>query len=360
MYTHKSNSNFNKGNVSEKFRVGAGNGIVLVDYKVKTEIVDYLFNNIDLSKYRYNMLSNLQKLEFLKSSPHYVAPNYKGINYLMIFKSINNNKYCVLIPKKNLSYHRNQCNVKNLFVIRLKVDVNDSMFNGTIFDGKVISTKEENSDIINNNIINLFLIKDCYYLMGNNIEGMEMKQKMTHLNTIIKNNFNGKNTCNNFEFKLNNLLEYSSLEQIIDNIKNKKTKIKTVGLEFFPKFSGITIVYLSEKNSDKNMTIVNNDNTTNINTVESFTYNLIHNLTTVLDTRVYPYEHSKKIRKLYLEKTEISDVYEVIDEDEKIGIAHIPNYKISKMCRENIKNKTLVKCCYNDKFKKWIPLEILQ
>jgi hypothetical protein len=358
MYSHKSNNNFRKSNIiSEKFRVGASNGIVLTDYKVKNEIVDYLFNNVDLSKYRYNMLSNLQKLEFLKSSPHYVAPNYKGINYLMIFKSINNNKYCVLIPKKNLSYHRNQCNVKNLFVIRLKVDVADSMFNGTIFDGKVISTKDETDE---NNIINLFLIKDCYYLMGNNLEGMEMKQKMMHLNTIIKNNFNGKNSCNNFEFKLNNLLEYSSLEQIIDNIKNKKTKIKTVGLEFFPKYSGITIVYLSEKNSDKNMTIVNNDNTNNINTVESFTYNLIHNLTTVLDNRVYSYENSKKIRKLYLEKTEISDVYEVMDEDEKIGIAHIPNYKISKMCRENIKTKSLVKCCYNDKFKKWIPLEILQ
>jgi hypothetical protein len=339
---------------SEKFRVGAGNGIVLADYKVKTELVDYLFNNVDLSKYRYNMLSNLQKLEFLKSSPHYVAPNYKGINYLMIFKSINNNKYCVLIPKKNLSYHRNQCNVKNLFVIRLKVDVADCMFNGTIFDGKVISTKEEDSD----NIINLFLIKDCYYLMNNNIEGMEMKQKMMHLNTIIKNNFNGKNTCNNFEFKLNNLSDYTNLEQIIDNIKNRKTKIKTVGLEFFPKFSGITIVYLSEKSSDKNMTIQTNDNINN-NCVESFTYNLIHNLTSVLESRIYSYENSKKIRKLYLEKTDISDVYEVIDEDEKIGIAHIPNYKISKMCRENIKNKSLVKCCYNDKFKKWIPLEIL-
>jgi hypothetical protein len=230
------------------------------------------------------------------------------------------------------------------------------MFNGTIFDGKVISTKEENT----NNLINLFLIKDGYYLMGNNIEGMEMKQKMMHLNTIIKNNFNGKNTCYNFEFKLNNLVEYSNLESIVENIKNNKTKIKTVGLEFFPKYSGITIVYLSEKNSDKNMTIqTNNDNSVNINSVESFTYNLIHNLTSVLDTRIYPYENGKKIRKLYLEKTDISDVYEVIDEDEKIGIAHIPNYKISKMCRESIKNKTLVKCCYNDKFKKWIPLEIL-
>jgi hypothetical protein len=355
MYSHKSNnSNFRRNNVvHEKFKVGASNGLVITDNRIKTELVDYLFNNVDLSKYRYNMLSNLQKLEFLKTNPHYVAPNYKGINYLMVFKSINNNKYCVLIPKKNLSYHRNQCNVKNLFVIRLKVDVAESMFNGTILDGKVISSNEED------NLINLFLIKDCYYLMGNNLEGMEMKQKMMHMNTIIKNNFNGKNTCNNFEFKLNNLLEYQSLEQIIENIKNKKTKIKTVGLEFFPKYSGITIVYLSEKNSDKNMTIQSNNSEVVHNSVESFTYNLIHNLTSVLEGRVYPYENSKKIRKLYLEKTEISDVYEVLDEDEKIGIAHIPNFKISKMCRENIKNKSLVKCCYNDKFKKWIPLEIL-
>jgi len=65
---------------------------------------------------------------------------------------------------------------------------------------------------------------------------------------------------------------------------------------------------------------------------------------------------------LYIEK-KVNDKIEIESknkEDLKIGIAHIPNLKISFYCAEHIKNDfTLVKCIYHNKFQKWIPLEIV-
>ena len=64
--------------------------------------------------------------------------------------------------------------------------------------------------------------------------------------------------------------------------------------------------------------------------------------------------------KLKLEKTDISDVYQIYNkDDEKLGIAHIPNLKISLYCKKIFedKNKEYFNCIYNNHFKKWIPLK---
>ena len=48
------------------------------------------------------MLNHLDKLKFLKQNPHYVTPNYKGFNYLMLFMKIDKINHCVLIDKKKI------------------------------------------------------------------------------------------------------------------------------------------------------------------------------------------------------------------------------------------------------------------
>ena len=50
------------------------------------------------------------------------------------------------------------------------------------------------------------------------------------------------------------------------------------------------------------------------------------------------------------------NVHEDIDEP-KLGIAHIPNLKISHMCNENIQDSPVrFTCRYDKSFKKWIPI----
>ena len=101
-------------NIMEKktFKFGMADSLIINDLGLKSKIIDFLFSSIDLSEYRYNMLNNLQKLQFLKENEHYVTPNFMGYNYLLLFLTVDGNKFCVAIDKKRLSYHKNQVNLK--------------------------------------------------------------------------------------------------------------------------------------------------------------------------------------------------------------------------------------------------------
>ena len=113
------------------------------------------FNSLDLSKFRYNMLVNLQKLNFLKDQEHYVTPNFHGYNYLLIFLAIDDVKYSVAIEKKKLSYHKNQVDIKNINMYKIMISANHAIFKGTIFDCKLINisdSKRNNSQKDEQNI----------------------------------------------------------------------------------------------------------------------------------------------------------------------------------------------------------------
>ena len=84
-------------------------------------------------------------------------------------------------------------------------------------------------------------------------------------------------------------------------------------------------------------------------------------LISYLKTRTYDYEINGKKRNLYIKSTDTSDVYFIYEnsnDTEKIGIAYIPNLKISHYLKENVSDGlNHMKCIYNNKFNKWIPLE---
>ena len=331
--------------MNKKTRFAGSDGYIINDIETKNKIIDYLFDSLDLSKFRYIMLDNLQKLKFLKENPHHVTPNFKGSTYFLIFTKINKVNHCIAIDRKKLSYHKDKVNVKNIFMVKVKATVSESIFRGSIFDCKLIFTKNDNK------FYNYMLIKDCMKLMGNNLLDMEMKNKMIHLNSIINNQF-GKNPCPNFIFKVNKLYNYNELEDLINNVI-PSCSIPVQGIVFYPKFSGVTMVYI-KKEQDK-VEIKNNKS------VENESYHMIYNLPKFLKTRLYSYENCGKKKRLWLKKTNISDVYDVLEnkDSNRLGIAHIPNLKISHLCKENINDEPVkFLCTYNKKFKKWIPIEL--
>jgi len=347
----------------------------LIDNQLKNKIIDYLYSKIDLSNYRYCMLNTIQKLNFLQENIHYVSPNFKGLNYLLIMVIINNQNYCVIIDRKKLSYHKNQLNIKSLQIIQLKINIienlnndnkSNSLYNGTIIDGKLIN--------YNNNYI--FLIQDCLYLIGHKLTKMEMNVKIKYFNSIINNNFNQKindnlnddnlydhlnntNICMNFNFKLNKLYDYNDLNYLINNLN--KIKLQTSGLIFYPKLSGINIIHIEKKIDKIDYTISNSNN----EIIDNKSFNIIHNYVDFLKSRIYSYEYidnNTNIKKLWLNKSTIPDVFYVYEnnndnENNKIGIALIPNLKLSHLC-DNLINENAVQfnCIYCNKFKKWIPI----
>ena len=330
--------------MGRKINIGNDEGILLIDNDIKNKILDYLFNTINLSKLRYGILDSIQKLKYLQENEHYATPNYKGVNYFLLFTTIVDKHYAVLINRKKLSYHRNQVDIKNVFIVKIQVNTNMNIFTGTLFDGKII--KKDNKYH--------FLIHDCFSIMGKKMFDMEMDQKMLYLNDVINTNLS-QNSSNNFTFKLNKLYKYCDLPELIEKII-PLCGIESNGIIFYPKKSGNSIIYIDKK-QDK-VTIESSQN----EVVESKTFDLIYNFTDFLKSRVYSYEKESKHKIFLISKTSIPDVFELYNkkDEPKIGIAHIPNLKISQYCDNNINTPfTKVNCVYNGDFDKWIPLNII-
>ena len=324
-------------------KFGESDAIVINDLDFKNKIIDYLFNTIDISKYRYNMLENLQQLNFLKLNEHYLSPNFKGYNYFLIFYKYNSIQYCVAVDRKNLSYHRDKVDIKKVPIFKIKVMTTPSIFRGTIMDCKLIK--------------NIMIIKDCFQLMGNMIIDMDMMNKMIHLDSIIMNQFQ-KEYCSNFTFKINKLYQYNMLTEVIQNII-PQCSLEIQGLIFLPKLSGISIIYVDKKtHANENKVEITQQN----KTIVTENNHMVHDLKKFLLSRNYSYENNGKKKNLIIEKTNMIDVYNVyekIDDEDKIGIAHIPNLKISKYCYENIIDKHMCQCIFHNEFNKWIPLKLV-
>ena len=326
-------------------KLGDAEGQLINDYDFKNNIIDYLFNTIDISKYRYNLLENITQLNFLKLNEHYISPNFKGSNYFAIFNKYNNIPYCAFIDKKNLSYHREKIDIKKIPIFKVKINTSPSIFRGTIIDCK-----------LNKNIM---IIKDCFQMMGNMIIDMDMCEKMLYIDSIIIEQFQ-KNYSNNFTFKINKLYKNNMLHELITNII-PKCSIDIQGLIFLPKQSGVSIIFI-----DKNTQIVdiksdasNASNISNTSNTSNTSYHIIHDLKNFLLSRTYAYELTGVKKNLMVERTDIMDVYNVYENTNKLGIAHIPNMKISQYCNENIKEKELCQCVFYNNFNKWIPLKLI-
>lgn len=349
----------------KKIVFGNSDGYIVDEY-IKNKAIDYIYSKLNLSNHRYIMLNTIQKLKFLQDNEHYVSPNFKGYNYLMLMFSLDERQYCLVVDRKKLSYHKEQLDMKTIQIVQLNIKVSKIIFSGTIFDGKLIQT--------NNGYI--FLIQDCFYLMGKQMLKMELSQKMNHLDTILKTHFkkdinindtndsdfqnrysknqSSTSQCTNFDFKLNKLYKYEELEDLINNLPN--LPINTNGIIFYPKFSGITNIHIEKKVEKVEI------NTNNKEIIEQKSYHIIHDFVNFLKSRSYSYETNNKTKVIWLHRTSIADVYDIAEAEngEKQGIALIPNLKISQMCDELIGDKPVkFNCIFCNRFKKWIPLNVI-
>jgi hypothetical protein len=125
------------------------------------------------------------------------------------------------------------------------------------------------------------------------------------------------------------------------------------GLLFLPFYSGISVLYIEKKIEKVDIDSKQSEK------VENISYDIISNFTKFLEQRTYSYEKNNKTKILWIKKTNIPDVYYLYEnkEENKIGIAHIPNIKISLYCSKVIGDQPMkFNCIYNNKFDKWIPL----
>ena len=295
--------------MTNKISFGNGVGYKITDFNTKKKILDFLYKNVDTFKIKTSEIKEEKDLMNIKNNRYYIYPNISGKDYIFIAKKIKNIFYAVLIDKDNLKDDIN-LNYNSIDIIGLKIRLSLSVYDGTIFDGR----------LVNLGGTSIFIINDSYLINGKEIKLRKDREELYHFindSLIIDDNMNP------ISFKINKLYDLSDIDTIV-NDKIKNSKYNVTSLTFTPEEENVKYIHEICKVSEKNVKM-------------SFLAKLIN--------------------------VDVVNLYAIDDNNEKrkIGIAHIPTIKSSHICNQHIPSDDYVKvvCKLNTNFRKWQPIEII-
>lgn len=276
--------------------------------EIKKKIFKYLYTNIDIKKVNQTCISNETDLGYIKNNDYIICPKLKGTRIWIIFTIIDEICYAVNFKKYNKK-------ISDIYIHPINILIHKSLYLGTIMEGVIIK-----------NGSNIMIVVDEIYILSGVDQLLKSKcERLKHISNIFQENI--KNISNFFiHVTLFYKINEKSLEELYIKIKSDPD---ICGINFYPNIYGKKNYYYLISPDD-----------------------LIDDIVTV--------------GNFFIQKTKNPDVYPLFipGNDNKIGIAYIPNEKTSKMCRQWFKNtketKILIKChMHNTNSKKWIPIEII-
>jgi hypothetical protein len=306
-------------NTSNALNLGYFKSKLITDIKIKNHIINFIYSNVNVYNFRYKIIDSKDILDEIKNNKEnmYLVPHFQGYNFYVIFTKYNDLHLCVLIDKKNIKYKKEQINMRDLSMYQINVKCSPNIFKNTFFDGRIIRKNEEN----------IFLIQDCYLLENEKLFTERMSSKLENIDKYLNEKFYDNN------MKLNVIKLYS-----IDEIINVAEKIKTTdytinGFIFLPSRSGMNYLYVNNHEIE----ILKNE---------------------------LPKSNIKYDKDIFIiKKTLMREVFDVIDieTEKRLGICYIKDIKKSHEMKNLFKDKIYhrMKCNYNNKFKKYEPLEIV-
>lgn len=332
---------------------------------IKTELIDYIYSLLNMSKYRYKLIEYESDLEALNCSntsvsntnystystySYMVSPNYSGISCLVVFKKLNDMCYAYIIEKQKLSYSRRRVFINDVNIIKLEEEILDpKLFDGTIFDCILLFNKKT------------LILNDVYFFRGSDMRREKTKNKLLYMRKYFE-----KNKFNNIEIVINKLYELKDIGILVSTfIPNSKLSNSIKGLAFYPDTVEdkdnilIKLIYLFNNCSKDIIENIKNETTNDM---------FIFNKTLEDNVEI----EDGRIAHLRLKQTETPDVYQltlgsIIVKDNKkfmlykqIGIACIPSLECSVMCKKLIENTDngiiVMECKYHNG--KWIPIKL--
>ena len=350
----------------------------------KQNLINFIYDNVDVSRFRYDILQYESDLPKLLENKYFVSANFSGSNCLLVFCKIRDKYHSFLVDRKTLSYNINKINFNNINLINVKVKLDIDIYKGSIFDGIYIQTKHEKT----------FVITDVYMFKGNDFTNSQIDSKLITLRTYLISNYNTKDPNNTIIIAVNKLYKLEEINELIkiDIPKIKDFVIKSVC--FYPEISGTKSIFKFDNKFQNTNIKTNNFQNTNIKTNNFQNTNIKTNNfqnTNIQDqNQIQVSNEIKEIKKIIyipnpkkkeesyifeMKKSEIPDVYmlniitPVMKDGKKrlkvvkVGIAYIPNIEKSKWCKEIIEsresnNGILVHCCYHKDKYKWEQMKI--
>jgi len=341
------------------------------DLNEKKLLIDYIYSNINISKFKYKLLENYSDLaNFQESQKFYVSANFSGSNCLLVFCKIKSKFYSFMVDRKTLSFNSDQIKYETVNIIPVNIKLENSIYNGTIIDGIFIKHDKKKEKF--------FVITDLYMFRGVTTEKDKINMKLSNIETYLDYNMK---SCQNLILTINKLYELENIDKLVNDDIKKTHDFHVRGLSFYPEISATKLIYVFNEDKDKKVLNKNNgsestskENREIILPVSNTNNQISENKKTKIKYSIKQEFKNQEITfVLELKKTEISDVYKIFaveefeKEDKKIlrtkkmGIAYIPTRDISLKCKEifnkNVNGRALFSCKFDDSKNKWIPLD---
>ena len=289
-----------------------------VDNVTNNQLKKFILNELMLKcgriqyNTRYAKIYNEQYSRNL-NNPHIICLKSTGAPYLLFCTQINGRNYSLLIDKKvKVGY-----DYPKIFVTHYKF--NNEIFDGTLFETELLRDKQNNWCL---------LIGDIYFYKSQNCNHRVIMDRMNIIHTCLSTEYNPDSFKDICPIQVKKYFDYSDKEYIFKTFI-PKLNYKTRGLYFVPiKPSYSKILYMFKEGD--------------------------------LDNKI----EKKNTLYFLIQKTLKRDVYDLYLQGKnnivKQGIACIPTLQCSLMVRElfnNFSEDIIVECKYNEKFKKWQPLQ---
>lgn len=386
------------------------------------ELIKYIYSTIDISQFKFDILRYEQQLSKFVSGKYFVAPNYYGKNCLLVVTKLKAKYYSFLIDRRQLSYSIDKVNFDEVFIHHCNIDVDLSIYSGSIFDGVYIRKGNQHE----------FIITDVYVFKGADYTGNKLNHKMFELEMYL-NNINAQtrfireriNAKTNLELKINKLHDIMEIRKFVDtDIKEYEKTYKVKGVCFYPEVSGMKLIHLfdsghtdgkfdgkfdddqqrstrgrsvevGDRNSSSGVSRQRTDRNSSGGADKSPTRNSdiktdredSDNDSSTSNNGSNMKKAKALVKKVYVAKTngpiyavlemkatKTADNYKLFAVEQvkvdsttrlkkcQMDIAYIPNMEKSKWCRDittdSHRGSVFVKCIWRDAKRKWEPLEL--
>lgn len=358
----------------------------ILDETLKQEILTKLHKNYYITiKDKNFYILNSKNIKYIEKNPHILSVKSIGSLYYLFLTIIDGRKYCLFIDKKIKEGH------KFPRIISVIYRFDDAVFQDTVFDGELLRDEDDNW---------LYLINNLVLYKGELYKNKNIVQKLGKVYQILTDEYKKDDYIEICQLYVKRLFGYHEWDYII-NTYIPNLKYKTRGLYFegirnlnnhlylfqrnqtFNKISSSsdgsisitknTYSNNSNTNNKNSNTYSNNSNTYSNNNKNSNTYSNTYsnnsNKNKSRNTNYIKVDEEELQRRTYMtfimRKTDTSDIYNLYcsnnDDLKKYGIALIDGLKTSKKMRklfQNDKDNLQMKCKYDNKKEKWIPIDL--
>ena len=307
-----------------------------------------LFNIRIIQKHYFNI--DESNIKYLTKLPHLISLRSNGNRYYIYFTLYNDTPIIYYIDMKiHTGYEKPR-------IILARGLFDKSLFKNTLLDGEMIKTVDNKW---------IFIINDIIAYEGNKLDNTILPERLKIIYNILNSKYTPDDICDVCSYKVKNYyyLSKKSMEEVIELSKNlnytsRGIYFSSYYLKHKPKllnFNDSMIVSVNKKVKD--ITIFKA-----LNTNDDIT---IINPAIISSSNITPLNIT--YTNLWISKTDEPDIYNIYDNhniltSNKLGIAFIASLQDSIKMRNIFKDKSTTitikfSCNYNEKFKKYQPIE---